>query len=89
MKIHVTKQDIESGVEASPGSCPIARALCRQLGGTWCVGTRRFGRIEPLIDLPDEAKSFIFRFDRGGASSVEPFSFEVPCKAVKGVKHGD
>ncbi len=71
--IEVTQGDIELGIEGSLCGCPIARALSRMFPGFNGVS-----RVSCEIDgsrymLPDIAREFIRRFDRG--LSVAPFTF--------------
>ena len=81
--INVTKRDIEQGEKFYSDRCPIAlaakRVFTRSLAGP---SELRFTLVNEqgysewyLVPLPDQAKDFIIRFDRG--EPVEPFSFTV------------
>ena len=73
--VHVTQEDIYSGIRASRTRCPVALAISRVLPdvavGSASVVTTGNG----YAMLPSAAIVFVDRFDRG--LSVEPFSFEL------------
>lgn len=79
MKVQVTRDDINRGMQGNPYSCALALAVTRtfdkvpfvghvgvKMGGEWC-------------DLPPEASKFIYNFDND-RTSVEPFEFELECQ---------
>ena len=95
MRVKVTQQDIDLGLQKDAYSCPIARAVKRQTGaarvkvlfgitvwgedevvGLGVSDDARFRWKTASHRLPDEAKSFMLRFDRLGKGGVEPFTFE-------------
>jgi len=84
VKVEVTAEDIASGDPQECSSCPIARAMNRATPGRkWLVddrfaGYHVCGRITDF-PMPDSAREFISRFDRGAA--VEPFAFEIDLDA--------
>jgi hypothetical protein len=83
MKVKVLKKDIKKGCGGPyEGNCPIARALIRQTGLPWYVGTDKASLLGSdgismgLADLPRSAKRFINKFDQ--SKPVEPFTFDLP-----------
>lgn len=78
----VTQEDIDKGVVGDCQNCPVARAMQRIFGPTIRVGTEKGWLIingpGRMWDLPEEAITFIDRFDSN--QSVAPLSFnaEVP-----------
>jgi hypothetical protein len=85
LSINVTQEDIERGQRHECDLCPIALALLRAIPGAnvevvpskvWILPA---GKREPfgweLARLPDEAQSFMTKFDLGWA--VEPFTFDL------------
>ncbi len=77
--IEVTQEDIANGIRHSSCKCPIALAVNRALRAGVNVGNDSFVLYRPsrisTIFLPENASSFIKKFDAG--SSVEPFKFSV------------
>lgn len=77
MKIEVTQEDIDAGIQQRCYDCPIARALNRHSGKSCRVDG--FGvRIPGVGDypLPPSAMIFASEFDQG--LPVQPFTFELP-----------
>lgn len=75
MKIQVTQEDIDKGIRQAPCSCPVGRAVKREIDGCVSVGYATVATEEKLYWLPDEVSNFIFNFDRG--IIVKPFEFEL------------
>ena len=77
MKIEVTQDDIDEGVQGSMSLCPIARALKRHFpeGSSIRVGGGRAFVDGVVYQLPHEARIFVKLFDIGWTSS--PFAFEL------------
>lgn len=82
MRVQVTQEDIDKGVDCDSGRCPIARALLRQVPGvvSVCVTVdgvdyaKADGRFA-AVELPREAVRFITLFDDGRL--VSPFEFDL------------
>lgn len=82
MKIEVTQEDIDRGIQCNGHYCPIARATRRATGlPMLMLPTTGLSFLRPghhkyeLIPTPEECFTFAGAFDRGWA--VEPFSFEL------------
>lgn len=79
MIIKVEQEDIDKGVKRDVEACAIARALRRKTHKKVSVGTflaRVYqNRKVTRYHLPDEAVSFISRFDAG--QPVQPITFEM------------
>ena len=87
LKVSVTQEDIDMG-ESHPSSCPIARAVKRDLGGTnvqihyGCGIVLLKDEDENVykyynILITPEAEHFMVRFDGIGRDSVYPQEFEL------------
>lgn len=81
MRIQVTQEDIDKGCKGKFYACPVARALERDTGMEWGVGTtlacttdKKTGLIDRKIQLPETVSRFIRNFDFG--DKVEPLAFE-------------
>lgn len=80
--ISVKQGHIEAGIPGDDNFCPIALAL-HEMGpeyqnlsvGSWRLWDRSDGHLEPVADLPREATTFVFDFDK--ERTVHPFTFEV------------
>jgi hypothetical protein len=74
--VQVTEEDIRDGQRHSCLSCPVAKAIGRATG-KWCqvVCSCWWLRNRIPLRLPDDAITFIDRFDRQLA--VKPISFEI------------
>ncbi len=77
-KIEVTEKDISNGCKSSPGYCPIALAVNRQLKINSRVGAANLSYGDGYAKLPISAQQFIIRFDRN--KIVEPFKFRIKLK---------
>lgn len=88
MRIEVTAEDIERGMQSNACRCPVALAITRAVGreAFVSIGLARFG--SPFRDdggrsfdvkLPDSATEFYQRFDQYKA--VAPFSFDLDLDA--------
>ena len=80
MKIEVTQQDIDKGLNNNCFSCPIALAVKRKIDtGNVLVYCDRISVMSTISSydykLPKKAQTFIKRFD--DRKPVEPFTFEV------------
>lgn len=76
MKIKVTEKDIKYGEERCPGTCPIARAINRELPGQDVMVFKSICEINHYeYELPPRAYDFIEQFDAG--LPVEPFEFDI------------
>jgi len=89
MKIRVTKQDIELGRPNKGYFCPISLATSRELPnyriyvGRLCITLMKEEEIKEIIQLPNEATTFIERFDEECEDvKVQPFEFEI-CPTLK------
>lgn len=78
MRIEVTAEDIARGEPRNECWCPVARAITRAADlpaivhdDVWCV----YDSMEGPYALPEEATTFIARFDKG--APVQPFAFEI------------
>lgn len=84
MKIEVTQDLIDRGVQGDCEACPIALAILLATGAREvdigydgvCIGGKR--RVEPGA-VPDAAWQWMNAFDDG--RSVEPFSFDLDLAA--------
>lgn len=76
MQIHVTAYDIMDGIRGDGRSCPIARAIVRELEEEVLIliGESSMYIRRVKYKLPDVCKDFIQRFDNG--LSVNPFVFD-------------
>ena len=85
IKVDVTQEDIDHGVQSDCRKCPVARAISRALGfqveaystiGIWLSDSDK-------VPTPAIASAFIRQFDE--FKPVSPFSFdlEVPTELVK------
>ena len=75
-KINVTKRDIERGVRCNSDLCPIARAAKRVLNEASVYDYELYYSLpetRKMVQLPDVAREFIRRFDRG--EPCQPFEF--------------
>lgn len=88
MKIDVTQQWIDLGIQSDCNSCPIALAVRVALSHDGVpieisvaekdILVKEFGSASVIYDLPDEAKRFINLFDSVlNRSLLKPFSFEL------------
>lgn len=81
--VEVTQSDIDRGCRCSSMSCPVARALGRQIPGVsyvivGCTGaTVRLLSGDRRIRLPEEVRAFIKTFDHSFEEVVKPFTFEL------------
>ncbi len=84
MRIDVTAEDIQNGVQGDCEYCPVARAVERRTGAKARV---EYGVIEGqvrAVKMPDSVLRFIKRFDALEVSGdarllyIEPFSFDLP-----------
>ena len=80
VKIEITANDIRLGKRGQPTSCPIARAIKRELGDHPKVGgsgsfSIMLGGEYQRYSAPDKAGKFVYRFDTDGKDAVKPFSF--------------
>ncbi len=83
MIIKVTQEDIDGGTRGESETCAISRAVNRLTAGHAETGDDTI-RIYPAkeaykpldYDLPEDAKQFVSRFDKG--HPVSPFAFELP-----------
>ena len=76
--IEVTAEDIAEGYQCDSFQCPIALALKRAGFAAPTVGATCFSEGDGEdIDLPEQARDFVFRFDGKGRGPIEPFSFTV------------
>lgn len=83
MTVHVTQEDINSGIRTNCDSCPIAIAMHRILGEpvevVWhsayigSIGNCR------TVSIPRVATTFIQDFD--GHRPVSPFSFDIDLES--------
>lgn len=92
LTVEVTQDDIAAGKPEEALSCPIALAVCRQLGvnaelnadvGTVDVENNLWIHDEDIsyvYPLPDEARDFIANFDIDGP--VDPFKFTTGERAT-------
>lgn len=89
--IKVTAEDIAQGNRKEPASCPVAKAISRELGMTANVGISFLHTIDPKhvgdkkavwnkYPTPNKASRFIQRFDR--QMPVEPFEFELEMSGM-------
>lgn len=82
--IEVTQEDIDKGIEASPESCAIARAVKRTMGDHPSVHSTEIDvTINKKLynyDLPKKAQTFIEKFD--DYKVVKPFSFIAKLDAL-------
>lgn len=81
IKIKVEEKHIQDGKRGSPGYCPIALAI-EDAGYWYPVVDKNIAEFIDNekgwaweIDLPNEARSFIMKYDAG--IEVHPFEFEV------------
>jgi hypothetical protein len=78
MKITVTQEHIDKGLQKLLDACPIALALRDATGHVYCVdgeGIYQWGELGIL--LPPKAKRFIKAFDNDGPAAIKPFEFEI------------
>jgi hypothetical protein len=79
VKIHVTQDDIDKGIQSNCVECPVARALNRAgIKGLVASGFVSVNDGDTFYngfyaELPRSASRFINRFDKGW--SVKPFDF--------------
>lgn len=84
--LEVLPADIASGVQLKADSCPISRALTRQLGGRWstmAVGTTSLGGPDWPVYVPvepDRFAQFVRDFDSG--KPVFPTTFTLVRQSV-------
>jgi len=87
MKVNVTQEHIDAGVQSTPSSCPIALAVKEQLGVSSVHVYADYMSVDGrAYHLPNRAYQFIKRFDsrvKGGWLKrffkwlyVRPFTFE-------------
>lgn len=94
VNVHVTQKDIDQGMPSSPFSCPVAKALRRQLDDRRAAGMIAanavrlyYGASIREVLLPASAVEFIDHFDRGDAVKPFGFSIDIPSKYLKPAKH--
>ena len=81
MKIEVTQNDIDKGIQGECQLCPIARAIKRSSNfkrvyvNTKYIEVLHYVTGVKTYELPKKAKTFVKRFDR--QEPVKPFSFEL------------
>jgi len=78
MLIHVTQEDIDSGIPSRVACCPVALALNRALEKSFIVGGGYcYARVDkaPFYNLTKVVRQKIADFDHGKA--ISPFSFEL------------
>ena len=83
MRIDVTRDDIRLGKRGRCNTCPVARAIRRDLGKgieVFVYGSQVSigGRV---FELTRGVSDFIERFDHDGRRGLKPFSFTLPIKA--------
>lgn len=79
LNVEVTQEDIDLGVQGSSTSCPVARAINREVDGegldvdveTSCIYVTGYH----LADTSDTVETFITSFD--DLLPVEPFQFTI------------
>lgn len=96
IKVDVTQQDIDKGVQCSSARCPIAIAAKRVLGKEVSVGSMSLVIYTPIDDeledgaknaevvqLPHEAQAFVRDFDHYEyqRTPISPVSFEIEVKS--------
>lgn len=86
--VNVTANDIVKGVQDEPASCPIALALGRHLRRKPSVYVESVdvdGDVDTsfTVPLPDEASSFVRRFDGGHLAFPFKFELDVPPRYLK------
>jgi hypothetical protein len=75
MKIEVTQEDIDNGIQMNCYYCPIARSIQRQTDLYVAVRANYAVIGDDIAYFPREAEQFIADFDAG--EPVHPFSFEI------------
>lgn len=94
VKVSVTDYDIAKGQSLS-GSCPIALAIKRIIVDTIYPNVSALGimfklsstgAVQYQVDLPIDAKDFVYNFDE--QNPVGPFDFEVDIPSFY-LKHGE
>ena len=82
LKVEVTQEDIDNGVQQHSEKCPIACALKRLVKNPEVSEEIEFDQDETrfVADLPSDASSFIHLFDEEGSIAVKPFSFEIEAE---------
>lgn len=82
MKIHVTAEDIEAGVQKCSQNCPIARAIERLLDDKrdlWVFAS--YVCVDgAVIGMPQHASDFVVAFDAG--KPVSPIEFDLPLDGI-------
>jgi len=78
IKVEVTQEHIEKGLQSNVADCPIALAVAQAVGGYACAhgGGIYLDPIHSMrANLPWRARVFMGRFDRRGKRWVKPFKF--------------
>ncbi len=77
VKIKVTQDCIDKGVQGSCSKCPIALAILKERpNSTVVVGDCYTSVDDERFCMPEEASEFIHDFDEG-IISLKPFEFEL------------
>lgn len=87
MKVTVTQEDIDNGVQWQPQQCPIARALARRTRrtasvGIWSAFLDKDTDEESEYALPVAARDFVFTFDTTGVGNPATFNLRKVTKYV-------
>jgi hypothetical protein len=77
MRIEVTQEDIDSGVQADCAHCPVAKAIKRTIQRRDVYVEEKYCFVgDCRIELPNKVSDFIFDFDNR-RRRVAPFAFEL------------
>ena len=82
LRVEVTDDDIQSGLQRSGSDCPLARALQRTVGtGSVFVGTFHLSQRDGIRRRQGRhslrSRRFVSSFDRKGAEAVRPGRFRI------------
>lgn len=89
MRVEVTQDDIDSGLQYDPTHAPLSLALSRALGrpvGTglrsWFYNTGTTEEVCAYWGLPSEMQEWALRFDMVGRVGVGPRAFDLPLRRI-------
>lgn len=78
IRVEVTQDDINKGVQDNCTKCPVALALSRAFGIPVTVEATFATVNGKEIPIPYEVYEFIWKFDGVGKDGVKPFIFFLP-----------
>lgn len=82
IKVQVTAEDIQNGLQSSPNNCPVSLACKRALKTDNYVGVTPayINYNDRDLHISRSVRKFVTAFDSGGEDAVKPFFFYLDPK---------